>query len=44
MVSAQKEKVLLLVNNFSGHQVPNVGSRLRVKRLEFLPPNTTSCF
>ena len=44
MVSAQKEKVLLLVDNFSGHQVPNVGSRLRVIPLEFLPPNTISCF
>jgi hypothetical protein len=44
MVSAQKEKVLLLVDNFSGHQVPNVASRLRVTRLEFLPPNTTSRF
>ena len=44
MVSAQKDKVLLLVDNFSGHQVPNVGSRLRVTRLEFLPPNTTSHF
>ena len=28
MVSAEKEKVLLLVDNFSKHQVPNVGSRL----------------
>ena len=44
MVTAGKEKVLLLVDNFSGHQVPNVGSRLRVTRLEFLPPNTTSRF
>ena len=44
MVSAQKEKVLLLVDNFFGHQVPNVGSRLRVTRLEFLPPNTTRGF
>ena len=44
MVSAQKEKILLLVDNFSGHQVPNVGSRLKVTQLEFLPPNTTSCF
>ena len=24
--------------------MPNVGSRLRVTQLEFLPPNTTSCF
>ena len=30
MVSAQKEKVLFLVDNFSGHQAPNIGSRLRV--------------
>jgi hypothetical protein len=44
MVSAQKDKVLLLVDNFSGHQVPNVASRLRVTQLEFLPPNTTSRF
>ena len=44
MVSAQKEKVLLLVDNFFGHQVPNVSSRLKVTRLEFLPPNTTSRF
>ena len=44
MVLAQKEKVSLLPNNFSGHQVPNVGTRLRVTRIEFLPPNTTSRF
>ena len=44
MVIAQKEKVLLLVDNFSGHQIPNVASRLRVTRLEFLPTNTTSRF
>ena len=44
MISAQKKKVLLLVDNFFGHQVPNIGSRLRVTRLEFLPPNTTSRF
>ena len=44
MVSAQKEKVLLLVDNFSRHQVPIVGSRLKVTQLEFLPPNTTSRF
>ena len=44
MVLAQKEKVLLLLDNFSGHQVPNVGTRLRVTRLEFLPPNTTTRF
>ena len=44
MVSAQKEKVLLLVDNIFGHQVPNVGSRLRVTQLEFFPPNTTSRF
>ncbi len=44
MVLAQKEKVFLLLDNFSGHQVPNVGTRLKVTRLEFLPPNTTSHF
>ena len=44
MVLAQKEKVLPLLDNFSGHQVPNVGSHLRVTRLEFLPPNITSFF
>ena len=42
MVLAQKEKVLLLYD-FFGHQVPNVGSRLWVTRLEFLPTNNTSC-
>ena len=41
---AQEEKVILLLDNFSGHQVPNVGSRLRVTQLVFLPPNTTSRF
>ena len=40
----RKEKVLFLVDNFFGHQVPSIGSRLRMTRLEFLPPNTTSCF
>ena len=30
MVSAEKEKVFLLVDNFFGYQVPNVGLRLRV--------------
>jgi hypothetical protein len=35
MVLAQKEKVFLLLDNFSDHQVPNVGTRLRVTRLEF---------
>ena len=44
MLLAQKEKVILLLDNFSGHQVPNVGSRLRVTQLVFLPPNTTSRF
>ena len=44
MVLAEKEKVFLLLDNFSGHQVPNVGTRLRVIRLECLPPNTTSRF
>ena len=44
MVLAQKEEVLLLLGNLSGHQVPNVGSCLRVTRLEFLPPNTRSRF
>ena len=41
---AQKEKVFLILDNFSGHQVPNVSTCLRVTRLEFLPPNTTSSF
>ena len=44
IVIVRKEKVLLLVDNFSGHQIPNVASRLRVTWLEFLPPNTTSRF
>ena len=44
IVSAQKEKVLLLVDNFSGHQVLNIDSRLGVIRLEFLPSNTISHF
>ena len=30
MVSAQKDKIILLVDNFSRHQVPNIGSRLKV--------------
>ena len=38
------EKVLLMLDNFFGHQVPNVGSRLRITHLEFLPPSTTSHF
>ena len=44
MVMAGKEKLVLLVDNFSGHQVPNVASQLRVTKLVFLPPNTTSRF
>ena len=45
MVAAQKEeKMSLLVDKFLGHQVPNVGAQLRVARLEFMPPNTTSRF
>ena len=44
MVMAGKEKVVLLVDNFSGHQVPIVASQLRVTKLVFLPPNTTSRF
>lgn len=34
----------LLVDKFLGHQVHNVGAQLRVARLEFMPPNTTSRF
>ena len=44
MVLAPKEKVLLLVDYFSGHWIANVASQLRVTRLEFLLPNTTSRF
>lgn len=34
----------LLVDKFLGHQVHNVRARLRVARLKFMPPNTTSTF
>ena len=44
MVLAQKEKVLLLLDNLSCHRVLNVGTGLRVSRLEFLAPNTTNHF
>jgi hypothetical protein len=44
MVAAQKKKVLLLVDNFSGHNMANIASRLNVTQVEFLPPNTTSRF
>ena len=33
MVLAKKEKVFLLLDNFFGHQVPNVVSRLRVTQI-----------
>jgi hypothetical protein len=36
IVLAQNEKVVLLLDNFFGHHVPNVGTRLRVTRLEFV--------
>ena len=44
MVMAAKEKVVLLVDNFSIHQVPNVALWLRVTKLVYLPPNMTSRF
>ena len=44
MVLAGREKVILLVDNFSSHQIPNVASQLRIIKLLFLPPNTTSRF
>ena len=44
MVMAGKEKLILLVDKFSRHQVPNVASQLRVTKLVFLPLNTTSRF
>lgn len=44
MVWAHKINVFLLLNNFFGHEVPNVGSRFRVTQLEFLTLKTTSCF
>ena len=35
--------MLLLLDNFSGHQVLlNVDTHLKVTRLDFLPPNITS--
>jgi hypothetical protein len=44
MVVVQKEKVLLLVDNFLGHNMANIASRLNVTQLEFLLPNTISRF
>jgi hypothetical protein len=35
MVAAQKEKILLLVDNFSRHNMANIASQLNVIRLEF---------
>lgn len=42
MVVVQKDKILLLVDNFIGHQVPIVGAQSKMTRLKFLPPNTIS--
>ena len=39
---AGKDKVLLLVDNFSGHQYSTIESQLHIVTVEFLPPNTTS--
>ena len=39
---AGKDKVLLLVDNFSGHQYSAIESQLHIVTVEFLPPNTTS--
>ena len=35
-----KERVLLLVDKFSGHQYCNLKSQLQITTVEFLPPNT----
>ena len=39
---AGKDKVLLLVDNFSRHQCSAIESQLHIVTVEFLPPNTTS--
>ena len=44
MVTSGEHKVRLLVDNFSRHQIPIIGSRLCITQLEFLPLNTTSRF
>jgi hypothetical protein len=45
MADLGKEKVLLLVDNFSGHQVDSaVATSLTITAVEFLPANTTSKF
>ena len=42
MVALGKEKILLLVDNFSVHQIINI--ELSIVKVKFLPPNTTSKF
>lgn len=44
MVVAQKEEVLLLIDNFLGHKVPNIGQQWKVTWLKFVPLNTRSRF
>jgi hypothetical protein len=44
MSLAGKRRVLLLVDNFAGHQYNNIRSELHITTVEFLPPNTTSYF
>jgi len=44
MIATRKEKLSLLVDNFSSHQVIIVGIQLRVIKLDFLPPNTIRRF
>lgn len=44
VVFIHKEKVLLLINNFSNYLVSNIDAQLIVTRFEFLPQNTISRF
>ena len=39
-----KKRKYFCWDNFFGHQVPNIGSRLRMTLLEFFPSNTISRF
>ncbi|KAL2632892.1 hypothetical protein R1flu_004371 [Riccia fluitans] len=39
-----KEKVLLLLDNFSGHKIVSVQSQIRIIRVEFFPPNVTAVY
>ena len=44
MVALGKHKVSLLVNNFSGHQIPTIGSRLCITQLKLWHPTPLAYF